>query len=191
MARSPRAFTLLELLVSIGIIAVLIGVLLPVLRSSRESAQRVVCLSNLRTFGYALQMYKDDHEGILPYSSRQYDVSIGWTDPIDALMPYLGDIEPPGKVLGLRAQPYVCPLDQSYADLTGLSYGYVPANFMSTFVAETPQQRRRVAKWVTEIVYDTPPRRKRLLTDRFEWHNPRQSLFFDGSVGLDDSTGGF
>jgi len=56
-----RAFTLVELLVAIAVIAILASLLLPALARSRESATRMKCVSNLREFGVAAQMYWSDN----------------------------------------------------------------------------------------------------------------------------------
>jgi prepilin-type N-terminal cleavage/methylation domain-containing protein len=59
-------FTLVELLVVIGIIALLVGILLPTLAKAREQSNRTHCLSNLSTLGRAMFMYADANKGYLP-----------------------------------------------------------------------------------------------------------------------------
>jgi len=71
MSHPRRAFTLVELLVVIGIIALLVGILLPTLSRARDAAQKTACLSNLRQGHQALVLYANDHD---------YQVPLGYTN---------------------------------------------------------------------------------------------------------------
>ncbi len=65
-----RAFTLVELLVVIGIIAVLISILLPSLSKAREAAKRVACASNLRSIGQAIAIYATENKSQIPLGTN-------------------------------------------------------------------------------------------------------------------------
>jgi prepilin-type N-terminal cleavage/methylation domain-containing protein/prepilin-type processing-associated H-X9-DG protein len=70
-----RGFTLVELLVVIGIIAVLISILLPALTKARRSAQQVLCTSNMRQMGVGLRMYTEANNSWLPAAGEDGDSS--------------------------------------------------------------------------------------------------------------------
>src|SRR5262245_43214704 len=70
-----RGFTLVELLVVIGIIALLVGILLPALNKAREAANRARCAANMRSAVQALHVYLSESKGWLPGPSTS---GAGW-----------------------------------------------------------------------------------------------------------------
>ena len=115
--RAVGGFTLVELLVVIGIMALLVGILVPVLGRAREGARALKCQSNIRQILFAMMMYCNDNRGVLPipgdgveypfYAVRVDRANICQMSFRDGtLMPYL-DRSPE-----IRAQLFVCPSDE-------------------------------------------------------------------------------
>jgi len=100
-----NGFTLVELLVVIGIIALLISILLPALNKARASAQEVVCQSNLKQFGFAIEIDADQNRSILPQKGPGGNSS----DPFSG--PFINDTS-----IWFNALPPMI-LGQSYYDM--------------------------------------------------------------------------
>ena len=106
-ANDLRGFTLMELLVVVGIVSLFLAILIPVVSKSRGEAEAASCLSNLRQLGSGFHMYAADHRGFLPDEA----IESAW---FALLSTYL-----PGEEL------YQCPSDADTAELgAGISFDW-------------------------------------------------------------------
>jgi prepilin-type N-terminal cleavage/methylation domain-containing protein/prepilin-type processing-associated H-X9-DG protein len=120
--RRRGGFTLVELLVVIGIIAVLISLLLPSLNRARENAKQTVCLSNMRQIGLAFVMYNNANNGYFPRpgAGTQREDWIHWepTRKLEdsALAPFMAK--------PINPEFFRCPSDQLSYRPSGSNYTY-------------------------------------------------------------------
>lgn len=73
-------FSLIELLVVIGIISILMSLLLPALKGARDVAKQLVCSSNLRQLSTAMNAYSSNSEGCLPYAKVKVSNTNAWNN---------------------------------------------------------------------------------------------------------------
>lgn len=124
---SSAGFTLVELLVVIGIIALLLALFLPALSRARGVAQRLACLNHLRQLQTCWLLYAGDHHGILPPNLSVYDLSSG--EPI------------PGLDLRLT---WCAGNAQKDLDTTNIEEGYLFPYNRSTAIYHCPADKARV-----------------------------------------------
>lgn len=89
-SKTRSAFTLVELLVVVGIIGMLVALLLPAVQKARAAGRRMQCANNLRQFGIGLHQYTDVYAGRFPRMSHGRDRAESW---INTLAPFMENVD--------------------------------------------------------------------------------------------------
>jgi len=105
-------FTLMELLVVIGIVAVLLAILVPALRASREHAQRAVCASQLRQLALAHAMYQESHDGMIVPATQDNGVAQYWYNTLGPYFEHTGTKHGDNLADDIGRRILRCPLDR-------------------------------------------------------------------------------
>ena len=195
-----RAFTLVELLLVIAIIAILVSITIPALGSSRETARRIKCLANLKGIGGGIAGYMNDSKDLLPRVRPLHASGGNTNDPslLDVMVVYLSvnapereDVDNPNSYFAHVSDVFICPSDRVGKDpatnfeplwrTSGTSYEYL-AGEMMVFSEQVTVADPQGA--TTEVFKDPKWRDLPVVLDNDDWHTlrrgqvPRNGLFF-------------
>ncbi len=164
-----RGFSLLELLIVVGITAILVGILAPALSSVRDTARTVVCLSNQRQLGVAWSVYADDFASFaMPLATAADDGAPGdtiyWFGGVGSadeevraeqgfLAPYLQDTLHERSVYECPSQPWGTYTPQGLPQAVTTTYGY---NGYYLSPAQTPGWNMQIGDRPWRRIWDIP-----------------------------------
>lgn len=118
-----RAFTLVELLVTLAIIGILAALLLPALGAAKNRARRTSCVDNLRQINLGVRMYSDDSAGKAPSSPNSTNFFVlNFTGYKKMMRSYLGL----NGASSLRDTLFACAADAFYYEFTATNQTYIP-----------------------------------------------------------------
>jgi prepilin-type N-terminal cleavage/methylation domain-containing protein/prepilin-type processing-associated H-X9-DG protein len=122
MSHRRHGFTLVELLVVIGIISVLVSILLPSLSKAREAARSLQCQNNLRQLGVGFQLYYNKYRGAIPLGGRN---GAGWWWPWFGLIATQIHGQPMDSATDIRNEGYFRTFTSLMECPTALDRGYI------------------------------------------------------------------
>lgn len=148
------AFTLVELLVCIGVIATVVSLLSPSISAARASARRTICLTQLRQLGVAFVTYADAHKGRFPYADDSLDIPQGRAAPLDVIADELSIKLPAidGPDSTDAQSPWHCPSDLVMAKRYGASYRYELWPLLALLGSGAIDQVSRIARDTSQVV---------------------------------------
>jgi len=135
--RRSRAFSLIELLVVVAIVLVLVALIVPGIRSSKEAAARAVCLGNLRQLATSSLQYAQDHGGVLPHTAWNSNPALSkrW---MHELAPYVNADLATGDLITANAV-FRCPKGAAFKQFgrakTYLGWDYVDYSPVGLYAA--------------------------------------------------------
>lgn len=190
-----HAFTLVEMVVVIGILAVLLGLLLPALGKSKAKAHNALCLNNLRQLGVSIRAYSDDNEERLPSAEILPSQPINPQYPLPRICDVLASYV--GRTAGIptnSASIFRCPSDKNGRFASeGSSYEWnVELNGRRMNETRTDNaflllEQGNPAAGITNFVQTFPPESTPLLLDYDNFHSRPQKpgknvVYLDGHV---------